>query len=221
MYRLRGPGGHWWLTFRAERDAPDMRSAGEFLVAQFKTALGDSRSLSRAALEEDATLAGFLDLLPYADKDGDGGLSLAELEDYLRLVEAGMRAQVWVTATDREKNPFPFLDRDGDDRLNYREQLLAINLLGGKLEMTGLPDQVDLTFGGPPVKSWGGVAIPASKHSSRRAAVAGGPAWFRAMDRNGDGVISPGEFLGPPELFRQLDTDGDGVISAAEAARAK
>jgi hypothetical protein len=40
------------------------------------------------------------------------------------------------------------------------------------------------------------------------------------MDRNGDGVISPREFLGPPELFRKLDADGDGAISPAEAARA-
>jgi Ca2+-binding EF-hand superfamily protein len=46
------------------------------------------------------------------------------------------------------------------------------------------------------------------------------PAWFRALDRNGDGVISPREWLGPPEAFRKLDRDGDGVISADEAARA-
>jgi hypothetical protein len=40
------------------------------------------------------------------------------------------------------------------------------------------------------------------------------------MDRNGDGVVSRREFLGPPELFRKLDRDGDGVISPAEAAAA-
>ena len=40
------------------------------------------------------------------------------------------------------------------------------------------------------------------------------------MDRNGDGVLSPREFLGPPEVFRKLDADGDGVISPAEASRA-
>jgi hypothetical protein len=39
------------------------------------------------------------------------------------------------------------------------------------------------------------------------------------MDRNGDGVVSPREFVGPPEVFRKLDTDGDGLISAEEAAR--
>jgi hypothetical protein len=40
------------------------------------------------------------------------------------------------------------------------------------------------------------------------------------MDRNGDGVISPWEFVGPPEVFRKLDSNGDGVISPDEAARA-
>src|SRR5262249_31620742 len=62
VYRVRGPGG-WWLTFRAERAAPDVRAAGEFLLAQFETALGDEKSLSRAALQADATLACFLDLM--------------------------------------------------------------------------------------------------------------------------------------------------------------
>src|SRR5262249_35478296 len=148
-------------------------------------------------------------------------LSLAELKAYLELVELGMAAQVWVTATDRGCNPFSFLDRDGDGRLSYREQLAAPDLLGGHPAMKGLPAQFELSFAGPAVKSWGGLAIPAVKRPvAAPVALRGAPAWFRAMDRNGDGVLSPREFLGPPDLFRKLDADGDGVISIAEAARA-
>ena len=34
------------------------------------------------------------------------------------------------------------------------------------------------------------------------------PAWFLKMDRNGDGDISPREWLGTEEEFRMIDTDG-------------
>jgi hypothetical protein len=37
------------------------------------------------------------------------------------------------------------------------------------------------------------------------------------MDSNGDGDISPREFLGSREKFQQLDTDGDGFVSGDEA----
>jgi Ca2+-binding EF-hand superfamily protein len=47
----------------------------------------------------------------------------------------------------------------------------------------------------------------------------GGPLWFQKMDRNGDGDISPREFLGTDEDFRKIDADGDGLISSAEAGR--
>jgi Ca2+-binding EF-hand superfamily protein len=220
LFRLHS-SENWSMTFRVVRSTADFRSARDFLVAQFRTALGDAAALAKSDLEEDAALAGFLELLPYADRNGDNRLSLAELQAYLDLAELGVRAQVQVTVTDRDRNPFHFLDSDGDGRLSYREQVSAPDLLGGQTEIRGLPRQFDLTFGGPEVRSWGGVAIPAVKRPSVRSVkVSDAPAWFRAMDRNGDGVISPREWIGPPERFRELDLDGDGVISPAEAARA-
>jgi Ca2+-binding EF-hand superfamily protein len=44
-----------------------------------------------------------------------------------------------------------------------------------------------------------------------------GPEWFRRMDRNQDGDVSPREFLGTPASFQEIDTDQDQLISASEA----
>ncbi len=64
------------------------------------------------------------------------------------------------------------------------------------------------------------VVRPGVRTDPRRpAAPPRGPLWFRKMDLNGDGDISPREWLGTPELFKQIDKDGDGLISVEEAER--
>ena len=47
-----------------------------------------------------------------------------------------------------------------------------------------------------------------------------GPIWFQKMDVNGDGDLSPREFLGSREIFQKMDLNGDGLIDAAEAWKA-
>jgi Ca2+-binding EF-hand superfamily protein len=221
-YRLVHPTAGWALLTRAERRLPDVSTTAEFLAAQLTAAGGDRAPVKKADLDQDPASAGLVELFHHADRDGDGRLSLAELAAYLKLVERGVAAQVWVTVHERGRNPFGFLDTDGDGRLSYVETTRAADLLFGRAEASGLPRQFELSLGGPTAAAWGGVQLPALARRKPPALAAPRPVprWFRAMDRNGDGVISPREWPGPPEVFRKLDLDGDGVISAEEAARA-
>ena len=41
------------------------------------------------------------------------------------------------------------------------------------------------------------------------------------MDRNGDGDLVWGEFLGPRDTFHKLDADNDGLIDPIEAVAAE
>src|SRR5262249_49369727 len=157
--------------------------------------------LAKSELEEDAALSGLVELFRFADRDGNGRLSLAELKGYLDLVKQGVQSQTWITVRERGQNLFHFLDADGDGRLSYSELARAARQLEGWPAWTGeIPWHVQLSFGGPATSSWGGVPIPApAKRSVSEKIARRGPRWFQAMDRNGDGVLSPKEFVGPPE----------------------
>jgi hypothetical protein len=90
--------------------------------------------------------------------------------------------------------------------------------------MSEIPRQFELTISqgllksGPGQFAAGGFS-PGMPFGVRPVAPKRGPVWFQKMDRNGDGDVSPREWLGSMEDFKRIDTDGDGLISADEAAR--
>jgi hypothetical protein len=45
------------------------------------------------------------------------------------------------------------------------------------------------------------------------------PDWFASMDKNRDGDLSRGEFLGTTAQFRQFDENDDELLSVAEALK--
>jgi len=203
------------IVFKTTRGEPDLRSTREFLLSQLETALGTRDALSKADIEEDVALSGLAEVLVFADRNNDGRLGLGELTKYLDLIDNGVRAQHWIKITDRARNPFSYLDADGDGRLNLRE-LRDLKGLGN------LPRQFQMTLSAPTGVVWGAVHIPAraAPSSARPLAKMASPRWFKAMDSNNDGLLSPREFLGPPVQFQKLDRDSDGLISDAEAQQA-
>jgi Ca2+-binding EF-hand superfamily protein len=216
------------LTFSSCDAIPAKAAATsrQFVLAQYQSVAGKAQSIEYRQVEGDPSLQLLADVFPHADRNQDGKLSLAELEQFLGLLEQGVSCPLLVTLTDHGCNLFLHLDTNADGQLDLSELNTAakqVKALGGEKGWTReqIPRCVHITlqpgfagsaFGPLPL------AVPsktANTPSSKRSAK--GPAWFQAMDKNGDGFLSPREFLGPQELFRRLDRNGDGVISVEEA----
>jgi Ca2+-binding EF-hand superfamily protein len=160
------------------------------------------------------------------DRDGDGRLTRAEVVAVADLLTSAVGAQTQVALGHGGRGLFRLLDADGDGRLSVRELRSAAARLrpferGGFVARGATPELYRLVVSqGPPdyrvaPALRGPFAGPVLPPRARR-----GPVWFRKMDRNGDGDVSPREFLGTSEQFRRLDLDGDGLISVEEAEKA-
>ncbi len=219
------------LAFALSGSTPvkTVANSRQFVLAQYRNVAGKAPSIEKRQVVDDPSLQVLADIFPHADRNQDGKLTHAELEQFLALVEQGVTCPLVVTLTERGRNLFYHLDRDADGRLDLQElnsTFAQVSALGGADGWTRsqVPHYVQIAlqrgfasdaFGPVPL------ATPASLSKAPVAArSAKGPAWFQAMDKNGDGFVSPREFLGPAELFRQLDRNGDGLISVEEAEQA-
>ncbi len=162
----------------------------------------------------------------WGDRDENGKLSREELNGFIDLLAAAEGARLSVAFTSGGRGLFQVLDVDGDGRLGARELRTAWTRLApydrdgdGRVSRREIPRQVSLSVSlGPPNFTFG---QPAGAFPRPQVPVSTrGPLWFRKMDRNGDGDLSPREFLGPPAEFERLDLDKDGLISVEEAERA-
>jgi Ca2+-binding EF-hand superfamily protein len=162
-----------------------------------------------------------------ADRDGDAKLTEPELGLWLDLEALGAGAFGTVRLDDQGRGLFEQLDADGNNRLSQREFRTAWDRLkawdrdgDGLVAKDEVPKLFSLVFTQGQLNhpyfrvsgvamGMGGPARPTAK----------GPAWFRKMDRNGDGDLNMREWKGTEEEFRRYDADGDGLVSAEEAER--
>jgi len=160
------------------------------------------------------------------DHDGDGKVFEVELKTFYEKQYAPQMSQVHAYAMAQGNALFGSLDASGDKRLSLREMRLAGERLkkfdtndDGKVSLTEVPTAIELSFGRG--FNYGYRANGLVRQAAVPGAqAAGGPAWFARMDRNGDGDVTPREFLGSPEQFQKLDLDSDGFLSREEAEKA-
>jgi hypothetical protein len=121
------------------------------------------------------------------------------------------------------------VDRDNDGRLTRRERQELAGLFAsldrdhdGSVSNAEVPIPIRFALTlGPHVHELLSTPTPAARAMTTRPAAPTAPAWFTSMDKNNDGDLSRGEFLGTTEQFKQLDTNGDGLLSVAEALKLK
>jgi Ca2+-binding EF-hand superfamily protein len=187
-----------------------------------------SEGLTRKQVEQNPSLHFALKFFDAADRDGDGKLTSKELREYIDLLGQVAGSQVVIQVAETGRELFDLLDTDHDRRLSPREQFAVGKVLAryvksadGSLRREDLPLHYRVQVGQGTLPMGGmRVQVPPSLPSATRprsATMGRGPLWFRRMDRNRDGDLTPREFLGPPELFKLLDRDGDGLISLEEA----
>jgi Ca2+-binding EF-hand superfamily protein len=201
----------------------------QFYLQQFKTIAGKKGYID--AVEAMVSPYFGRGLFDFADRDGDGKLYEKELITFLDLQNKGGASFTTLTLTDYGRGLFDLIDTNGDGRLGLRELRTAWTRLApfvpeGKdgISRDDVPRRFQLmvsqgnTYFGSRFGNVNG-----RRNQSAMQSIFGnkaGPLWFRKMDRNGDGDVSPQEFLGSPEDFKRIDTDGDGLIDAKEAAQA-
>jgi Ca2+-binding EF-hand superfamily protein len=180
--------------------------------------------------KDELSTAGMANNLPLMDTNSDGKVSPEEFEAFFHWQSEIAGAQLVLEATDEGQDLFTLLDRNGDGVLSPRELKSAADILAtddsdhdGFITSADIPYHVmlELSRGGASAAANPLVSLGSPARQPRRTKpTVSPPDWFTKMDRNGDGEISPSEFLGSREQFDALDTNRDGLIDAAEAAAA-
>jgi Ca2+-binding EF-hand superfamily protein len=190
-----------------------------FYYRQFRSLAGKEKKIDRKKAMQDFALRG---VFVFADADRDDTLTEKEMLAYLDIQKSGSGCVLVVSAADRGRSLLEALDADRDERLSSRE------LLEGWRRLR--PDPKDTRgFDRGEMSRHIRVVIGQGQANYRRVVppkkgglfAVGPPTWFTHMDRNGDGDVSPREFLGSEADFRKLDADDDGLLSAEEARKGK
>ena len=159
-----------------------------------------------------------------ADFNSDGKLTKDEFDKYFDLQQPFFDLGIGLSPAVQTPTLFQLLDENRDGRLGVRELRTAWTRLRS-FEPNGIEEVVTRAAIQPSVsirlsRTFDRTSINQQVYFPNPNAVVvpqRGPPWFRKMDRNGDGDVSPLEFLGTRAEFDAIDADRDGLISLEEA----
>jgi Ca2+-binding EF-hand superfamily protein len=119
------------------------------------------------------------------------------------------------------------LDANRDGKLSLHELRTAwsrLERLGGEkkgfITRTQIPQQFEIVVMEGTAQNLVNFLISGSMSVNKPVTTSASdnlPTWFRKMDTNGDGFISPREFLGSRADFERIDINHDGLIDPDEA----
>jgi Ca2+-binding EF-hand superfamily protein len=215
--------GDVWLELRFEDRSAEFASTRQLLLEECRRLdKDDDKALTAKEVQNREPLQS---LFPFIDRNRDGKFDEKELGAALDVLDQLAKGHSALEVADRGSSLFKSLDASGEGRLSRRELRSTGEVLASfdrdgdrKLSAGEIPHRFEGSISQGPFatqsRNRGGNRAPAP---SQAGPAANGPTWFRKMDRNHDGDLSPREFLGPTAEFQRLDADGDGLIDAREA----
>lgn len=164
--------------------------------------------------------------LALIDADANGMVTETEFDAFITREGDAAGAKLVLALTGQGQNLFDQIDANLDGGLTPRELQTAAERMAsqdtngdGYLDGDELPQKVTLLLarGRLRLATVTANATMRRPRGTTRVEEEVGPPWFRKMDRNRDGDLSPREFLGPSSTFEKYDANHDGLIDAAEA----
>lgn len=197
-----------------------MANLKQRFTSEFESADGDGNGY--IDMQESRRFFAFGRLFTLLDADQDEKVFKKEAEAWAERWAPAFGSRVVLTVADQGRKLFEILDVNRDGRLGETELSAGAKRIAdwdadgdGALSEREVPSTWSVSV--DPVAVARADLVPARSGAPVQRLEAAGPDWLRRMDRNGDGLVSRREFLGPLADFARLDADADGYLTAEEA----